>query len=97
MTAAGAGPAGALPAVQPGLAADAGRAALEAALLAAHAADDRRALIGLYAGAADGSDGIAASFYLTQAYVFALEAGDPRAAVLKARLVAKGAEVPDAP
>jgi hypothetical protein len=34
----------------------------------------------------------ARAFYLTHAYVFALEAGDPRAAALKARLVAEGAD-----
>lgn len=70
------------------------RAALDAALLTAHAADDRPALIRLYAKAADMSDGTAAAFYLTHAYVFALEAGDPRAAGLHARLVAIGADLP---
>jgi hypothetical protein len=37
----------------------------------------------------------ARAFYLTHAYVFALEAGDPRAAALKARLVAEGADRAD--
>lgn len=34
-----------------------------------------------------------AAFYLTHAYVHALEANDPRAAALKQRLIALGAEV----
>ncbi|WP_341861197.1 hypothetical protein [Gymnodinialimonas sp. 57CJ19] len=34
-----------------------------------------------------------AAFYLTHAYVHALEAGDPRADTLKQRLIALGAEV----
>jgi hypothetical protein len=71
-------------------------AALDAALLAAHAADDRCALIGLYADAAEVAADTAAAFYLTHAFVFALEAGDPRATALKARLVALGADLPDA-
>jgi hypothetical protein len=65
---------------------------LDAALLAAHAAGDHAALITLYAEAAGAATGVAAAFYLTHAYVFALEAGDPRAPDLKARLVARGAE-----
>jgi hypothetical protein len=89
-------PAGAILATAPG-AADPTRAALDAALLAAHAADDRPALIGLYAEAAEAARGTAAAFYLTHAYVYALEAGDALAPVLKARLVAIGADVPDAP
>lgn len=78
-------------------AADPARAALDAALLAAHARGDRAALIGLYAEAAETAAGTAAAFYLTHAFVFALEAGDTRAPALKARLVALGADVPDAP
>ncbi|MEM7724705.1 MAG: hypothetical protein AAF376_20450 [Pseudomonadota bacterium] len=69
-----------------------GRDALDAALLAAHAAGDRAALISLYAQAAEASDGEASAFYLTHAYVFALEAGDGRASSLKDRLVAMGAD-----
>lgn len=34
-----------------------------------------------------------AAFYLTHAYVHALEAGDPAAKTLRARLIALGAEV----
>lgn len=72
---------------------DDGRAALDAALLKAHAIGDRHALIGLYAEAADAAQDLRArSFYLTHAYVFALEAGDPRAPMLKARLVSEGAD-----
>lgn len=68
--------------------------ALDADLLAAHAASDARALIGLYARAAKraeagGADDPAA-FFRTQAWVFALEAGDPRAAALHAALRAAG-------
>lgn len=67
------------------------RTALDTALLAAHDAGDRGALISLYALAAEG-DGTGAAFYLTHAYVFALEAGDPRAMTLRARLLAMGAD-----
>ena len=73
------------------------RAELDAALLAAHAADDRPALIALYTSASDAAaEPVARSFYLTHAYVFALEAGDMRAQALKARLVEMGADVADA-
>lgn len=70
--------------------------ALEAALLAAHEAGDQAALVTLYARAADsaGSDA-AAAFFLTHAYVYALEAGDARAGALRARLVAMGRELPE--
>jgi hypothetical protein len=67
------------------------RAALDAALLAAHDAGDKGALISLYAEAA-AAGGPGAAFYLTHAYVFALEAGDPRTASLRQRLLAMGAE-----
>lgn len=54
-------------------------AALDAALLAAHAAGDGARLATLYGEAADALDGSgetdAACFYRTQAFVFALEAG----------------------
>jgi hypothetical protein len=67
--------------------------ALDAALLAAHAAGDRAALIRLYAEAAESAaDPDAAGFYLTHAYVFALEAGAPEAAALHARLKGEGRE-----
>ncbi|MEZ5714192.1 MAG: hypothetical protein R3D85_02835 [Paracoccaceae bacterium] len=64
---------------------------LDARLLAAHGRDDRRALIALYEEAADtATSEVATGFYLTHAFVFALEAGDPRADALKARLRAMG-------
>ncbi|SDO67731.1 hypothetical protein SAMN05216196_1087 [Lutimaribacter pacificus] len=66
---------------------------LDQRLLAAHARDDRQALILLYAEAGDIAPDIdAACFYLTHAYVFALEAGAPEAAGLHARLRAAGRE-----
>jgi hypothetical protein len=66
---------------------------LDQRLLAAHAREDRGALIGLYALAADGAPDLdAACFFLTHAYVFALERGDPRAPDLHARLKAEGRE-----
>lgn len=69
------------------------RAPLDAALCAAHLRGDGGALVGLYTRAADAAaDADAASFYLTHAYVFALEAGDPRARALHARLCALGRE-----
>jgi hypothetical protein len=69
------------------------RATLDAALLDAHARGDRAALIALYADAADAAmDPTARAFYLTHAYVFALEAGDPRAAASQGPTGADGAE-----
>ncbi|MDJ0820952.1 MAG: hypothetical protein QNJ09_03960 [Paracoccaceae bacterium] len=66
---------------------------LDARMLAAHAAGDRDALITLYTEAADHADTPdAAYFYLTHAYVFALEAGDERAGPLHARLKSAGRE-----
>lgn len=68
---------------------------LEARLLAAHAAGDRPALIALYTEAADHAETEeAAAFYLTHAYVFALEIGAPDAAILRARLIGMGREQP---
>lgn len=78
----------------PGPDAAATRAALDLALIEAHGRGDGRALVGLYARAAtDGAragDAAAEAFFLTQAYVFALEAGDPAADDLHARLVRLG-------
>jgi hypothetical protein len=75
----------------------AARGRLDAALLAAHACDDRAALIGLYAEAAEAAGpGPAAAFYLTHAYVYALEAGDARLPALRRRLVDLGAEPAEA-
>ena len=66
---------------------------LDRRLLAAHAKEDMAALVGLYAEAADQSNDLdAACFYLTQAYIFALDAGDDRAAILRSRLVDAGRE-----
>lgn len=75
-----------------------GAADLDAALLAAHAKQDAGTLIGLYAQAGEAvqaQDADAACFYFTQAFIFALEAGDPRALGLQVRLHALGRE--DAP
>ena len=67
--------------------------ALEAQLLDAHEGDDRFALIRLYTEAADiANDVDAACFFLTYAYIFALEMGAPEAGVLHARLKAHGRE-----
>ncbi len=66
---------------------------LDVQMIAAHEAGDRAALIRLYTQAADAAnDENAACFYLTHAYVFALEAGSDEAERLKARLVAAGRE-----
>lgn len=64
---------------------------LDAELLAAHAAGDITALIGLYTLASEEAETeVAKGFYLTHAYVFALEAGDPRAQRLAQELHAQG-------
>lgn len=66
---------------------------LDTRMIRAHHAEDRRSLIGLYAEAADRMNDLdAACFFLTHAYVFALEAGAPEAAPLHARLKAQGRE-----
>lgn len=66
---------------------------LDGRLLAAHAADDRAALVALYAEAADrANDKDAAGFYRTHAFVFALEMGHPAARDLHAALKAEGRE-----
>ncbi|WP_424986200.1 hypothetical protein [Microbulbifer sp. S227A] len=66
---------------------------LQERLLAAHAAHDHRALVDLYREAADTANcPDAAGFYLTHAYVFALEQDHPAAAELRARLVREGRE-----
>ena len=72
------------------------RAALDAALIAAHAEGDNARLVRLYTQAADSSEAAgdvdAACFYLTHAYVFALHTGDPAAETLHRRLLAEGRE-----
>jgi hypothetical protein len=71
---------------------------LHADMLAAHAAGDTDALVTLYSAAARGAADVdAACFFLTHAYVFALERGDARAGPLRAQLVAHGRETPDQP
>ena len=69
---------------------------LDAALLAAHEAGDGRALVTLYQqAAAQAADIDAACFYLTHAFVFALEAGHPDVSLIRARLIAEGREPPE--
>ncbi|WP_425081561.1 hypothetical protein [Ruegeria arenilitoris] len=67
---------------------------LDRLLLKAHEQDDHAALIHCYTMAADereaAQDIDAACFYLTHAFVFALESGAPEAETLNARLVAHG-------
>ncbi len=66
---------------------------LQARLLGCHERGDHRALVGLYREAADGADNAeAAGFFLTHAYIFALETNHPDAPALRARLVAMGRE-----
>lgn len=66
---------------------------LNTRLLAAHTSDNRLALIALYQEAASyANDDTARGFYLTHAYVYALEAGDLRADGLRSALVAMGRE-----
>lgn len=68
---------------------------LDQALLDAHAQGDTKSLIRLYHEAAEAAqDEQATGFFLTHAYVFALEAGDDRAAGLKDALVRLGRDVP---
>ncbi|NNK79748.1 MAG: hypothetical protein HKP40_13675 [Litoreibacter sp.] len=69
---------------------------LDARLLAAHARDDKPALVTLYAEAADvAASAEAKGFYLTHAYIFALDTGDARAAEFKERLVAMRRDKPE--
>lgn len=72
------------------------RNALEAELLEAHSRKDGARLARGYTLAADRAesenDNERACFFLTQAWVFALEAGDPIAMELKKRLVRHGRE-----
>ena len=69
---------------------------LDAALLAAHEAGDGAALVTLYQqAAAQAADIDAACFYLTHAFVFALETAHPDTAAIRARLQAEGREPPD--
>lgn len=73
-------------------------AALDEAILRAHAKDDHAALVQLYTQAADkhesAGDIDTACFFLTQAFVFALEQGAPDVIRLNQRLVAHGRAQP---
>ena len=65
--------------------------ALDDKLLSAHARGDKPALVTLYAEAADAAVSLdAACFYLTHAYIFALELGHRDVATLHARLAEHG-------
>ncbi|MEO9897573.1 MAG: hypothetical protein ABJD13_00900 [Paracoccaceae bacterium] len=67
---------------------------LDTHLIAAHANQDGALLTALYTKAANQSDDADTQcFFLTQAYVFALEAGLPEASPLKARLISAGRDV----
>lgn len=71
---------------------------LDQALLDAHARGDTSALIRLYHEAAEtAQDEQATGFFLTHAYVFALEAGDDRASFLKDALIRLGRDIPAPP
>ena len=64
---------------------------LDRRLIAAHEAGDRAALVALYGEAAEAADdGDARAFFLTQAWVLALEAGSPAADALGGALRAMG-------
>lgn len=66
---------------------------LDARLLAAHARNDKAALVDLYTEAADTANDLdAACFYLTHAYIFALDTGAAAVPALHARLKAHGRE-----
>ncbi|WP_224814574.1 hypothetical protein [Hasllibacter sp. MH4015] len=68
-------------------------AKLHAAIALAERSGDWSEVIALYREAAD-TNPVSEAFYLTHAYVHALEANDPVAKELKARLVALNAEAP---
>lgn len=66
---------------------------LHTRMLAAHEGPDPAVLIALYTEAADRANDLNAScFFLTHAYVFALEAGAPQAPTLHRRLKRHGRE-----
>lgn len=71
-------------------------AELDVQLIEAHAKADHISLVELYKGAAEAMDSRgdidAACFYLTQAYVFALELGHPSAQELHSTLKERGRE-----
>ena len=64
-----------------------GMSTLDARLLEAHERDDKPALVALYTEAADtASEEEAQAFYLTHAYVFALDIGAPETPSLRHQL-----------
>ncbi|MEO0990255.1 MAG: hypothetical protein AAFX00_04805 [Pseudomonadota bacterium] len=66
---------------------------LDKRLLRAHAEGDKAALVTLYQEAAEAApDETGRWFYMTHAYVFALEVAHPEASRLRDRLVAAGRE-----
>ncbi|WP_121063621.1 hypothetical protein [Chachezhania antarctica] len=68
-------------------------ATLDALLQDAHARHDKAALADLYGQAALGAgDGGQQAFFLTHAYVWALDAGLAQAEALKAQLISMGRE-----
>jgi hypothetical protein len=68
---------------------------LDAKLIAAHEAGDAVLLADFYRQAAEAAASEeAAGFYLTHAYVFALEGGLPEAPALRQRLIDMGRETP---
>jgi len=68
---------------------------LHAALLEAHRRGDAATLSRLYTDAADGAASEEeAGFFLTHAFVMALDAGRPEAKTLRARLVRMGRDTP---
>ncbi len=68
---------------------------LDARLLRAHEAADKAALVRLYEEAANAtSDDVVRGFYLTHAYIYALESGAPEVEHLRQRLIAMDREVP---
>ena len=71
---------------------------LDRLLLAAHAECNHGDLVRLYTCAADDKEAQgnieATCFFLTQAFIFALESGDENVASLNRRLVAYGREEP---
>ena len=68
---------------------------LDKALTEAHQSGDKAALVALYRNAADSSDNQDdRAFFLTHAYIFALEIGDPASQHLKSQLALLGRETP---
>lgn len=68
---------------------------LDARLLKAHASGDTETLVSLYKEASEKvEDADRSAFYLTHAYIFALEIGHPDAPALRQRLIDAGRESP---